>query len=258
MVSALTHPLFITLGIAFGLPLNACKFWNLQAAESVSNTSCFHSCGIIISEKWQFRPIEITGFVLISIGFFLALLPINWTQSLRKRLPVRESPERPGRGGAEESLRPHTAGFTAHVHWPPPKKKQQVWQKIVTVCHNNLLQESHWIWSFHISKSNSAARFARKCWMFSSKSVLKYFESTSARRQQCVVSDVFNYCTVITWQGTDFVVQTAILETDFSLLPWSATGPSSWTWFSLSATELRRRDDDELRQANVTASAGTR
>jgi hypothetical protein len=72
----------------------------------------------------EFRPIEVTGFVLISIGFFLALLPINWTQSLRKRLPcesLRKDPD-------EEALKNH------YVHTPrdllrmsmaAAKKKQQ-------------------------------------------------------------------------------------------------------------------------------------
>ncbi|OQV26223.1 putative thiamine transporter SLC35F3 [Hypsibius exemplaris] len=101
---ALTHPLFITLGIALGLPLNA----------FVDN----------YVRQVKFRPIEITGFVLISIGFFLALLPINWTQSLRKRLPcesLRKDPD-------EEALKNH------YVHTPrdllrmsmaAAKKKQQ-------------------------------------------------------------------------------------------------------------------------------------
>ncbi|XP_055327859.1 putative thiamine transporter SLC35F3 isoform X2 [Paramacrobiotus metropolitanus] len=101
---ALTHPLFITLGVALGLPLNAVvdHFFN----------------------KVEFRAIEITGFVLITIGFFMTLLPINWTQSVRKRLPCKRLRKDPD----EEALKNH------YVHTPrdllrmsmaAAKKKQQ-------------------------------------------------------------------------------------------------------------------------------------
>lgn len=87
----------------------------------------------------QFRAIEITGFVLITIGFFLTLLPINWTQNVRKRLPcksLRKDPEEE----ASKNHYVHTPRDLLRMSMAAAKKKQPTWTFYSAFCTLGTLQ----------------------------------------------------------------------------------------------------------------------